>query len=313
MSAPDDGPFYARSSCLAALEVVMSTKPEETAALLERLAESPDVEDKACAVWLELPLNEIEMSLEGKGHGLPERRAKRLLRLFKFSKYFQKRGRHFAMLELEARMHRVRLLVEKGDRMKALSEARTVERMLARVGDSPNPTVKYVRGVTRLAVSQSAFPLRMLLGMAGVSGDEEQGRRLLEELVQGKTVYAGDALYLLHHFAHENNDLEASLHYGERLVAKYPQNPQFAYEYGKALRDARKYEEVLALTSPFLERMTEDPNAWTDRIRKKIYFLSAEVALEVGKKQDAKRWAVLASQQKYGGLVSETSALLKRF
>lgn len=312
VSSPDDGPFYARSSCNEALQVVMSADAEKTKGLLAKLSASSDLEDKACAVWLELPLNEVEMSLNGSGKGLPERREKRLLRLFKFSKVFGKRRRHFAMLEVEARMRRVRLLVAKGERVNALSEARRVERMLDRVPDRSNPTVSYVKGVTRLAVSQSGLPLRMLLGMAGVPGNEKQGRRLLEELARGDTVYAGDATYILHHFAHENKDLEQSLTYGQMLVERFPHNPQFAYEYGKALYDAKKFKDLMALTAPFRAKLDENRALWTDRIRKKIYFISARAALALGQKEDAKRWATLASEQDYGGLVAETESLLKQ-
>ena len=311
-SANNDGPFYTRSTCKQALAVVMSADADATTKMLDELASSPDLEDKACAVWLELPLNEIEMSLEGNGHGLPKRREKRLVRLFKFSKAFGSRRPHFAMLELEARMRRVRLLVKKGERVNALREARRVERMLDQLGRRRNPTVDYVTGVTRLAVSQAAFPLRVLLGMAGVSGDEKNGRRLLEELASGDTVYAGDATYLLHHFAQENKDTEAGLRYGEMLTKRFPNNPQFAYEYARVLYRAKNYDGVFSATAKFRDRLTENPSAWSDRIRKKLYIISAKAALETGQKDKAKQWATLASQQKYGGLVQETSALLKQ-
>ena len=312
VSTPDDGPFYARKSCNDALQVVMRAEPDVIKPVIDKLAASSDVEDKACAVWLEMPLNEIEMSLEGNAYGLPERREKRLVRLFKFSKVFGRRRPHFAMLEVEARMRRVRLLVKKGERINALKEARRVERMLDQVGARTNPTVDYVTGVTRLAVSQASFPLRVLLGMAGVSGDENLGRKKLEALAQGDSVYAGDAIYLLHHFAHENKDQPAQLKYGKMLTAKFPGNPQFAYEYAKALHKAKRYDDVFAVTERFRTRLGSEPTAWSDRIRKKIYYISAESALAAGKKAEAKNWATLASQQKYGGLVKETTALLKQ-
>ncbi|MEL7371507.1 MAG: hypothetical protein AAFN74_21470, partial [Myxococcota bacterium] len=134
-SNADRAPFYARDNCKEALQVVMSAKPDQTEEILQKLAASSDLEDKACAVWLHMPLNEIEMSLEGNGKGLPERREKRLKRLFKFSKVFGKRRPHFAMLELEARMRRVRLLIQQGERVNSLTEARRVERMLDRLGN----------------------------------------------------------------------------------------------------------------------------------------------------------------------------------
>ncbi|MEM7677934.1 MAG: hypothetical protein AAF449_18200, partial [Myxococcota bacterium] len=135
----DQSPFYDRDNCKAALQVVMSAQPDKTEKTLNELAASSDLEDKACAVWLHMPLNEIEMSLEGNGSGLPERREKRLMRLFKFSKVFGKRRPHFAMLELEARMRRIRLLVAKGERVNSLKEARRVERMLDQLGSRTNP------------------------------------------------------------------------------------------------------------------------------------------------------------------------------
>ena len=312
ISSTEGGPFYARQTCKDALQVVMSAEPETTKKTLKALADSSDVEDKACAVWLELPLNEIEMSLEGNGRGLPERREKRLMRMFKFSKFFGSRRPHFAMLEIEARMRRVRMLVQKGERIAGLKEARRVERMLDQLGPRRNPTVDYVRGVTRLAISQAAFPLRVLLGMAGVSGDEKLGRKLLEGLANGDTIYAGDALYILHHFAHKNDDVKAALRYGAMLTQRFPKNPQFAYEYAKVLYKAKRYDDVLKTTAYFREHVDQNPDAWSGRIRKKLYFVSAQAALEKGEKVDAKRWATFASKQKYGGLVKETDALLKR-
>ena len=310
-ASTDDGPFYQRQSCKSALEVVMAANPETTATTLKTLADSSDVEDKACAVWLELPLNEIEMSLEGNGQGLPKRRERRLSRLFKFSKFFGKRKAHFAMLELEARMRRVRLLVKKGERVNALKEARKVERMLDQLGQRSNPTTEYVVGVTRLAISQASFPLRVLLGMAGVSGDEKKGRRLLEKLAEGDTVYAGDAMYILHHFAMQNDDQDASLRYGAALTSKYPNNPQFAYEYAKSLYKAGRNEDILKITEPFRAVLEKDEAGWSPRIRKKIYFISAKAALAMGDKPRAKSWATLAANQKYGGMKKETKALLE--
>ena len=290
----------------------MTAKPDAIEKSLSALAASDDLDDKACAVWLEQPLNEIEMSLEGNGYGLPDRRKKRLLRLFKFSKVFGKRSPQYAMLEMEARMRRVRLLAKDGERVGALKEMRRVERMLDQVGSRRSPTIDYVRGVTRLAVSQAGLPLRLLLGMAGVSGDEKVGRELLESLAKGDTVYAADALYILHHFAQENKDTKAGLRYGAMLTERFPNNPQFAYEYAKVLFRAKRYDEVLTATARFRSRLDEEPNAWSDRIRKKLYVISAKAALESGNKGDAKRWTTLASEQKYGGLKGETKALLRR-
>lgn len=312
--AGSPGPWYARQACRKAYGTVMSAEVNAARSTLARLQRSPDLELRACGMWLEVPLCEIEMALEGESEALTARRRRRLERLFKFAMRYGRRRPHLLDLAIEARMRRVRLLVESGEQATALGEARKVEKMLASRADLPStPTRRYTRGLTDLAVSQSGWALRVLLGMAGIGGDAARGRRLLESLADGDSVYQGDALFVLHHFARKGSrpDAARTERYGGKLVRAFAQNPQFLFNRAVDQYETGRCADALATLAPVRSRLNEDPRLWSARVRKKVYWLTGRCALDTGDKPLAQKSLGLASREKYGGYAEEL-ALLQR-
>jgi hypothetical protein len=162
--------------------------------------------------------------------------------MFAFSRANQRMGTRIADLEMEARMRRVRVLLDLDQRTDALKEIKRVKTLLEARKGEPTPTVKYVRGITGLAVGGAAWPLRTLLALAGIDGDADRGRAVLLEVTRGSTVYRFDALYLMHYFAEESpgGTNGSPLQYSGPLSDLFPSNPQLAYDYaGDLLREKR--------------------------------------------------------------------------
>ena len=306
--------WYARPECRSAYATLMTAELDAAREKIAQLHRSPDLELRACGVWLEIPQCEIELSLEGESDALIARRGRRLERLFKFAMRHGRRRPHLLDLAIEARMRRVRLMAETGDRPGALGEARKVEKMLAaRADQPPTPTRSYARGLTNLAVSQSGWALRVLLKMAGIGGDEAQGRRLLESLAEGNTVYQADALFVLHHFARKGSapDTVATERYGTRLARAYGQNPQFLFNRAVDQYQTGRCTEALATLAPARSRLNAKPRLWSARVRKKVYWLTGRCALDTGDKPLAQESLGRASQEQYGGYAEELALLLR--
>ena len=290
----------------------MGADPESARSAIASLQRSPDLELRACGAWLEISLCEIEMSLEGKSAALATRRAQRLEKLFRFAMRHGRRRPHLLDLAIEARMRRVRSMVQSGDRTAALGEARKVEKMLASRADRLSTATRvYTRGLTDLAVSQSGWAVRVLLRMAGITGDETRGRRLLESLAEGNTVYQADALFVLHHFARKGSKPDAAHteRYGKRLARAYRQNPQFIFNRAVDQYKTGRCAEALATLAPARTRLNEDPRLWSARMRKKVYWLTGRCALETGDKPLAQEALGRASEEQYGGYAEEVARL----
>jgi hypothetical protein len=299
-ATPGTSPWFADPGCVAALRSAVEGSDAEALVARTALARRGDLAGLACSVWLELPRDEVELALEGPNDALNERRTKRLGRLFGFSKRFGRQDPSFAALELEARMRRVRLLVDIGDRTEGLAEARRVQKMLAAARkDTQHPSVVYVAGVIDLAVSSANLPLRLLLGMAGIEGDVDRGRRGLESLVDGDTVYAADALFLLAHFerAREGLGTPRALVYAERLSKRYPSNPQFAFDHAEDLIAAGRAKEVGPLLAPFRARLDASPEAWSPLVRAKLHWALGHAAFASGDRPGAAERLRLARSQ----------------
>ena len=310
--AAEPVPWYARDECRMAYSTVMSADLAAGQSAISQLQHSADLELRTCGIWLELPLCEIEMALEGESPALTERRNERLEKLFKFAMHYGPRRPYLLDLAIEARMRRIRLMVDRGDKGGALGEARKVEKMLESRKDAPpNATRDYSRGVTLLAVSRAAWGLQALLRMAGVRGDRKRGEELLEALAEGHTVYQADALFLLYHFARQNDKPgdQGVDRYGAKLILAYGQNPQFLFDRAVDQFRAGHCIDALATLQPARSRLHDNPKLWTARVRKKVYWLTGRCALDTGDKPLAKKSLGLASQEKFGGYAEEVEIL----
>jgi hypothetical protein len=314
VAAPESTRWYDRPACQKALEVILAADLDEADRKIKPLEASSDAEDQACGVWLRATLAETQISVGGRLPALLENREKVLLRMFKFAKSHASE-RHLADLEIEARMRRVRALVDKGERTDALKEINRTKELLAQRKDSTEtPTQKYVAGIVNSAVSQSGFPMKVVLGIAGVSGDADQGRQHLKDLAAGTSIYRYDAMYILHHFSRESPSKEngAPIDYSKPLFSQFPTNPQFAYDLAVDLYEAKRCKDSLDALTDTRKKLAEAPNQWSSTVRAKLYYITGRCSFDVGDKATAKRYAELAKSQNYEDLADPIDDLIEQ-
>lgn len=277
-------PWYARDACLEGLRTVHTQDLEAGRAAIEELSKSKDLDLRLCGLWLEIPFGNAELVLNGRSEEWRDRREERLKALYGVArKYGSRRGPEWTDLMIEARMRRAQVLAQRKERLKSMQEARAVERALAERNRPDTAVRAYTEGAVDLAVGQAAWGLRMLLSAAGIDGDPDRGKRTLEALARGETVYATEALMLLVQLSrkqHGGSD-PRTLRYGARLVRRHPDSPQFVYDHADNLRKAGRCAEALELLAPFRARLEEDSQAWSPKVRRKLHGLTARCALAV--------------------------------
>lgn len=307
-------PWYAHAECKAAHREVMTLEISRVEVVIDRLKRHRDIELRACGYWLEIPRSTAELVLRGKRKISPEDHERRLKILHAFGMRFGKKRPHLRDLAIEARMRRVRLLLETGKKTDALEEARRVEKMLASRAQKPTTASRtYVRGAIDLVVGESAWPVRTLLSMAGVEGDSKRGRTLLESLAKEDTVYRSEAGSVLYHFARENHGSRhaRTQRYGRMLAAEFPENPQFGFDHGVDLVRLGKPAQALQRIEPAYRRLLKEPELWTSRLRKRIEWLTARAAFDCGQSKLAHEARTRAEKERYGGYKNELDILSK--
>lgn len=307
-------PWYERESCDAANQLVVAADFTNAEPKIKALEASKDTEDQACGVWIRATMSEAQIAVFGKTKEMLAAREKALLRMFGFSKAHAKVAPYFADMELEARMRRVRALVDAEERGDALKEIRNVNAQLTARKGEPTPTLLYVRGIANMAVSQAPWALRTLMSMAGIDGDAKVGRESLRSLFNGKTVYRVDARYVMRYFAEASpgGDNGSSTEYSKTLHETYPTNPQFTYDYARDLQRENKCKDVLLALGDARETIEKDPAHWSNVVRAKIFWLTGRCAFDTGDKERAKKYAELAGQQGFEELADEIEKLKKQ-
>lgn len=309
-SAPGTGPWYERPACRDAAATVMRVELDAAKKKFEAL-DRGDLEDRACAVWTRAMLAETELAVGGKRPELLEARRKSLFALFSFAKK-NRRVPHLADLAIEARVRRVRVLLDDGEKKRAFDETRGAAKMLEGRKGASNPTLDYARGVTNTALSQSGMGLRLLSSVAGFAGDADAGRKALTALAEGNSVYWSDAQYVRHFFSVDSPAPENGrpVELMKRLVEAFPTNPQLASEYANDLYAEKRYAEALAFIAPLTQRLDRHPSLWSNHMRAKLYWVSGRCAAKLGKKDEAARWAKQADAQRSDTMSEKIEDLL---
>ena len=305
-------PWYELDECRAAYATVLSAELDAAQTAIERLQHSADLGLRTCGTWLEVPLSAMELTLEGKSPALSSRHMHRLEKLFKFAMQYGRRQPELLDLAIEARLRRVRMLVEQGEKTAAIGEARKVEKMLDSRSDSPpNATRMYARGVADLAVSGSPWALRVLVNLAGVGGDGERGERLLEKLAEGKSVYQGEALLVLYQFARqgESSPDADTQRYGAALALAHAESPQYVFDRAVDQYRTGACADALQTLGGVRSRLGANAGLWTPRVRKRVYWLTGRCALDTGDKSLAKESLELASQENHDSYTEEVAVL----
>ncbi|HJL43175.1 MAG TPA: hypothetical protein RMG48_17850 [Myxococcales bacterium LLY-WYZ-16_1] len=311
-------PWYDRPSCQAATQVTMGVDFDEVDAVLSKLERSRDLDDKACAVYNRALESEMRITIYGETPQTLAFREKHLKRMFGFAKAHAKYGARFRDLEIEARMRRVRVLFDGGQKTAAMGEARRTSKLLEAHGDSSTPTVDFVKGTMFSALGEANLLARTALWAAGVSGSADEGTRSLQKLLSSDTVYRHEATYVALHFAKEKAKDGANSPFGNptmlarRLAKSFPSNPQFAYEYAQLLQGQESCDQALEITQPFVARLESNSGAWTPSIRAKVYLVSASCNLSTGDLAKAGRYRNLLAKQDFDDLQGELTALSRK-
>jgi hypothetical protein len=300
------GPWYENKDCIAALEQVLAIDFDGAEPKIRAFEKSRDTDDQACGVWLRVSLAEAQLAVGGRLPALLDNRERMLKRMYGFSKAKRGVAVRFADLEIEARLRRVRVLLDKEDRGEALKEIRYADELREKRGEKDmNATLRYSRGVTNMAVGGSSFALRTVMRLAGVKGDADVGRADLRALEQSGTVYKYDALYLQAYFAGEDG---ASVYSG-RLAAAFPTNPQFGYEHALHLYREKKVEQAFGVATRYALELEKKPAAYSNQVRASLFWISGRCAKDLGKRELAERYRALAVAQKFPPLEDEIEDL----
>ena len=279
-AAPE--PWYARAGCHAALEEVLTGDAQAAEAALRPLEKSRDADNVACAVYLRAVEADLDRAI---GDGSERQRDRALRRMLGFAKAHAKYGPRFADLEIDARMRRVRALFERDDKTAALREARRVNDLLDERRGASSPTLDFARGAMYSALGQAGDVARWFLGMAGLGGDPKDGYRALRRLTEGSSVYRAEALQLARQFAADADDTTAlgdAVALGERLVALYPMNPQYAYDHAYGLLKKGQPDRALDVLGPHLKAIEAAPDRWAPTMRAKLHYVASRAALKAG-------------------------------
>lgn len=311
-SSVEAQPWFERAPCKEASDLALATEFVAAETKLAPLEASKDLDDQACGVWLRVGLSELKIAVLG---GTPENlaaRKKALSHMYGFAKTFKSRGARFLDLEYEARLRRVRVLLEEGESKEALSEAKIVQKMIAdRPKAAPTPTLDYSIGVLNAALASPGWAARALLSVAGLDSDKEVGAAALNKLSDGNSLYKWDAIYVAHHFAREveGAGFRAPSAYSQPLLERFPTNPQFVFDVAADLWREKKYSESLKVAERAAAQIDAAPSKWSAKIRAKIYWIAGRSALDRGDRAEAKRRAELAKAQNFEELEDQIDDL----
>jgi hypothetical protein len=299
-SAPE--PWYERASCRSAAETVFTVEFAKADEKIAAIEATRDLDDVACALWIRATASELQIAVLGHTPELVAGRKKALSRLFGFAKANKGKGARFADLELEARLRRVRVLLEEGQASDALKESKGVQKMVEdRPAGSPTPTLDYVIGALHSGLASPGWAARTFLSIAGLGADKKLGAEAINKLADGSSIYKWDAMYIGHHFSLEIDDagFRAPSSYSRPCLERFPMNPQFIFDLASDLWREKKYAEARKIAAVAVAKIDADPTIWSPKIRAKIYWIAGRTALDAGDRGEAKRRAELARAQQF--------------
>jgi len=296
-----DVPWYERPSCHEVVTLAMTPDFAGAEAKLVRLERSADPEDQACALWTRASWSEFQISILGKTGEWTANRKKAISRLFGFAKAHKGLGPRFADLELEARLRRVRVLNEEGQKTQALDDIKQIQKLLETRGTAdPTPALDYTQGVLNAAMSSPGWAARALLSVVGVGSDPAIAAKHLHRLIDGTSVYKWDASYIAQFFGAEigGDQFRATAKYVGPLGEKFPANPLFAYERALVLIKEKKAKDAVAVLEPLVAKIDADPAIWGAPARARVLWAAGRAACDSGDKAGAKKRAIACKAEK---------------
>lgn len=292
--------WYNRKSCIDAMHVVVAVKFNEARRVLMKLETRGDLEDKACAIYLHTLMAEMMIAVDGMLDAHVDYRFFYLRQMVAFGKKYKNRGHQFSDFEVDGYSRLVRAYFDAGRKMDAVGAARTANAMLGeRLGGEPSPITEFVAGGFNSVVGHSSWPMRILLGMAGISGDIHIGYQAVTSLTEGTTVFKYDAMYMAFHFSRESDEspFGKPSKWAKRMYDAFPWNPQYIYDASISWKKEGKCRQSFGILNPVLARIAEEPALWAPIMRAKIFWLAAVCSLDIGDNRAARKWAKRARRE----------------
>jgi hypothetical protein len=266
-------PWFVRADCMEATRLTYAARLDQAKARAAALLASKDLDARACGIWLSVGVTEMEIALFDDEERLLARMAKELDAMHSFGSEHGHVAQRFEDLVIEATLRRVHLEVRRGERSAAIRAVEQAQKLMEKRRRVPTgtPTYFYAEGVANLALTHAAWPVRTILKLVGVEGDEERGRKAMKKLLERESVYRPEATCVTRSFALDSAEaLGAPLEYSERMYTSFPENPQMAFDVANDLREANRCREVPAKLARFSGKISRDPGAFSEKVRRKL-------------------------------------------
>jgi hypothetical protein len=266
-------PWFVRKECIEATRLTYAARLDEARSRATALLQSKDLDAQACGIWLSVALTEMEIALSDDEQKLLARMTKELDTMEAFGRDHGHVAQRFKDLIIEATLRRVHLNVRLGERaaaIRAVEKAQDlmIERRRVRGG---TPTYFYAEGVANLALTHADWPVRTILKLVGVEGDETRGQKAMRILLEKDSVYRPEATCVVRAFALDSAEtLGAPLEYSQKMYTSFPDNPQMALDVAHDLKAANRCDEVPAKLARVSGRLSKDPKAYSEKVRRKL-------------------------------------------
>jgi hypothetical protein len=133
------------------------------------------------------------------------------------------------------------------------------------------PTYFYAEGVANLALTHAYWPVRTILKLVGVEGDEERGQKAMKKLLEKESVYRPEATCVVRSFALDDAEaLGAPLDYSQKMFTNFPENPQMAIDVAFDLKEADRCTEAHEKLAPLNHKVAKNPAAFSEKVRRKL-------------------------------------------
>ncbi len=292
--------WYNRKSCINAMHLVVGVEFDKARRALMKLEARGDLEDKACAIYLHTLMAEMMIAVDGMLEAHVDYRFFYLRQMIAFGKKYKPQGHQFGDFEMDGYSRLVRAYFDAGEKMSAVGAARTANSMLGkRVGGEPSPIVDFVAGGFNSAVGHSSLPMRILFGMAGITGDINVGYKAVLRLTEGTTVFKYDAMYMGFHFGRESEDspFGKPSKWAKRMFDAFPWNPQYIFDVSISWQKEGKCKQSFGVLNPVMARIAKEPTIWSPIMRSKIFWLASVCSLDLRDNAAAQKWAKRARKE----------------
>jgi hypothetical protein len=266
-------PWFVRKDCIEATKLTFAARLEEAKAKAKAFLASEDLDARACGIWLSVGLTEMEIALSDDEEKLLARMDAELGAMHAFGAEHGHVAQRFEDLIIEATLRRVHLEVRRGERSAAIRAVEQAQKLMEkrRRIRTGTPTYFYAEGVANLALTHAYWPIRTILKLVGVEGDEERGQLAMKKLLDRESVYRPEATCVTRSFALDSAEaMGAPLEYSQKMYQSFPENPQMAFDVANDLREANRCQEVPAKLASLSGRVSKNPNAFSEKVRKKL-------------------------------------------